>query len=128
MNFTKWAKTRETETREKYQKYLKSIENQPNINIFTDWRNKKVIAEFEHWAIIENDFPYDAIASTNHLLFTKREIPFDWDLLNQEELKELNKIRKEYLNKNYEVVWENLPKGQTVPVHFHLHLLTLIRE
>ena len=83
---------------------------------------------FKYWIIVPNDFPYDAIATTSHLLFTKRKVAFDWSLLTQEEIAELESLRKTYFNEHYDLLWENLPKGQTVPGHFHLHLLTLRRE
>ena len=97
------------------------------INPFKDWRSQTV-KEFEHWVIIPNKYPYDAIATVNHMITPKREVLFDWRLLTQEEEKELNILKETYLNENYDVVWENLPKGQTIPTQFHLHLLVLKRE
>jgi hypothetical protein len=101
------------------------IENPPNPfeNI-----EEMAIKSFNHWVIVPNEFPYDAIATTSHLLFTKRTVPFDWTLLNTDELEELESLRKTYLNEHYDLIWENLPKGQTVPGHFHLHVLILKRE
>lgn len=87
-----------------------------------------IVKEFDHWVIIENAFPYDGIASTSHMIVTKRIVPFDWRLLTPEEEKEIEFLKETYLNEHYEVVWENLPKGQTVPGHFHLHLLVLKRS
>ncbi|MCD8528164.1 MAG: HIT domain-containing protein [Candidatus Pacebacteria bacterium] len=86
------------------------------------------LREFDHWFIVENDFPYDAIATTHHLIFTKRHIPFEWALLNQAERDELEHLKKTVFATEYEVLYENLPKGQTVPTHFHLHLLILKRS
>jgi len=97
------------------------------VKIFTDWQDS-LVKEFKHWVIINNEFPYDAIATTSHMIATKREVAFDWNLLNEEELKEFTGLKNTYLKENYEVVWENLPKGQTQPGHFHLHLLVLKRE
>jgi hypothetical protein len=78
--------------------------------------------------IIENEFPYDAIATTSHMISTKREVRLDWNLLNDDEIKEFEDIKENYLHDNYDVLWENLPKGQSIPGHFHLHLLVLKRE
>ncbi len=97
------------------------------MNPFLDWK-QSVIKEFEHWVIIENEFPYDAIATVHHMIATKREVAFDWRLLTKEEEKEIEFLKETYLNQNYDVVWENLPKGQTIPGYFHLHLLVLKRE
>ena len=101
--------------------------NNIQYNPFTD-QDRKIVNEFNYWIIVENGFPYDAIATTSHILSIKREIPFDWDLLTAEERVELDHLKKTYFKENYDVVYENLPKGQTVPGHFHLHLLVLRRE
>lgn len=97
------------------------------VNIFSNWKDS-LIKEFKHWVIINNEFPYDAIATTSHMISTKRVVPFDWNLLNEEEIKEFNELKNTYIKENYEVLWENLPKGQTQPGHFHLHLLIQKRE
>ncbi len=96
-------------------------------NPFAD-NEKNAIIKFKHWLLIENEFPYDAIATQNHLLFTRRVIPFKWEALSKEERKELESLKSGYLAEHYDAVWENLPKGQTVPGHFHLQVLTLKRE
>lgn len=87
-----------------------------------------LVKEFEHWVIIENKYPYDAIAKVSHLILTKRKVAFDWNLINKEEMEEFSKLRSSYLAENYDLIWENLPRGQTIPGHFHLHLLVLKRE
>lgn len=97
------------------------------VNPFANW-NDSLVKEFQHWVIIKNDFPYDAIATISHMISTKREVAFDWDLLNEEELSEFASLKKGYIKDNYDVLFENLPKGQTFPGHFHLHLLVLKRE
>jgi len=86
-----------------------------------------IIKGFEHWFIIDNDFPYDAIATVNHMLFTKRKVPFQWELLTDEERSEFDEIKRTYIADKYDVVYKNLPKGQTKPGHFHLRLLLLKR-
>ncbi len=112
-------------------KYIASIkarakmENPPNP--FEDIESI-ALKKFKHWVIIPNDFPYDAIATTNHLLFTRRKVAFSWDLLTKDEIDELNHLKKTYIADNYDAIWENLPSGQTVPGHFHLQLLILKRE
>ncbi|MCB9808889.1 hypothetical protein H6776_00630 [Candidatus Nomurabacteria bacterium] len=88
---------------------------------------REVIQEFTHWFIIDNDFPYDAIATVNHMIFTKRKVPFTWELLTDEEREELELLKRTYISDRYDVLYENLPSGQTKPGHFHLHLLVLKR-
>lgn len=94
---------------------------------FINWQDN-LIKEFDHWVIIPNGFPYDAIASTSHMISTKREVAFDWNLLNEQEKAELEHLKETYLKEHYDVLWENLPRGATALHHFHLHLLVLKRE
>ncbi len=96
-------------------------------NHFLNWKDN-LIKEFNHWVIITNEFPYDAVATTSHMIATKREVVFDWKLLNKEEQAEFTEIRDTYLKQEYDAIWENLPKQQTIPGHFHLHLVVLKRE
>ncbi len=95
---------------------------------FLDRLDEIVIKKFKYWVIIPNRFPYDAIAEINHMLFIKRDVKFDWDLLKEEEKEELIFLKKNYLSENYDSILENLPAAQTVPGRFHLHLLKLKRE
>ncbi len=118
---------RSTETMIKYILFNQKIQN-GELKLSFDEQFKKPIKEFNHWIIIKNKFPYDAIAEKNHLLFTKRKVEFDWEKLNEEEKLEYRKIRNGYLSQNYDAIQENLPSGQTVPGHFHLQLLTFKRK
>lgn len=119
---------RSDEMMTKYMEVIKEREEKDiKYNPFTS-NHETLVKEFNHWNIIENEFPYDAIATVSHMIATKREVPFDWRLLTLEEEKEIEYLKETYLNEHYDVVWENLPKGQTIPKHFHLHLLVLKRE
>lgn len=118
-------------TEENMNKYIQITEERrlsnPDFDPFADKENI-VVKEFNYWRIIENDFPYDIIASVSHILITKRKVSFDWGLLIEDELDELEHIKKTYLSEHYDLIWENLPRGKTVPEHFHLNLLVLKRE
>ncbi len=119
---------RTEKTMDKYVKYTQQIAKQKNpINPFDDIE-QRALKKFNHWLIIKNDFPYDAIASKSDLLFTRRKTPFLWNNLTQKEREELEEIKKEYLKKEYNSLTENLPRGQTAPGHFHLQLLKLLPE
>lgn len=119
---------RSDEMMTKYMSDMRELEEKgTRASPFLDWKSR-LIKEFESWVIIENKYPYDAIAITSHLICTKREVAFKWELLTEEERDELERIKKDYLGLHYNVIWENLPKGQTVPGHFHLNLLVLKRE
>ncbi len=96
-------------------------------NPFTNWQ-KFLVKEFKHWVITENEFPYDAVTDVNHMILPKREVAFDWNLLNDDEKSEYIEIKENYLKQNYDSIWESLPNGQTTPGYFHLHLVVLKRE
>lgn len=86
------------------------------------------VTTFKHWYIAENEFPYDAIADINHMILPLRKFTFDWRLMTKEERDELDVLKTGYLNDHYDVVYENLPQGQTILNCFHLHLLKLKRK
>ncbi len=116
---------RSKETMESYMNFLKERSKMTNPPNFLDTLEQNAIKTFKHWIIVENDFPYDAIATTHHLLFTRRNVDFNWDKLSKEELYELSTLKQTYLPDNYDVLWENLPGAQSIKNRFHLHLLTL---
>lgn len=119
---------RTDETMNNYiQEMAKRHETGVDINPFTSWQ-KFLVKEFKNWVIVQNEFPYDRVADVNHMICTKRQVPFEWDLLTDEEKFEYEEIKNTYLKENYDAIWENLPKGQTKPTHFHLHLVVLKRE
>jgi diadenosine tetraphosphate (Ap4A) HIT family hydrolase len=78
--------------------------------------------EFKHWKIIENIYPYDAVASLHDMLITKRHLSKDIELL-EEEIAELYELKETILNETYTFVMEALPKNKSVPGHYHLHLI-----
>jgi hypothetical protein len=118
---------RTEETMERYMKVAEERKLKGEIvNPFLNWRDH-VVKEFNHWVIVTNEFPYDRVAEVSHMIATKREIAFDWHLLNEEEKFEFETIKSTYLAEHYDALWENLPKGSTVSHHFHLHVIVLRR-
>lgn len=110
-------------------KYINFIENRKEVtslSIFDD--DSRSLIQFKYWKIVENEFPYDAIASVNHMLVLKRKEKFDWRLLSEQELLEYRDLQYGYIQEKYDVIYENLPASQTVPGRFHIHLLKLIRD
>lgn len=118
-------------TKETMERYMRVMKERKEKGIksthFIDY-DRILVKEFKYWVIVENEFPYDAVATTSHMISTKREISLDWKMLNKEEKNEFEEIKNTYLVEHYDAIWENLPKGQTVPGHFHLHLIVLKRE
>lgn len=82
---------------------------------------KKPLQEFELWKIVQNDFPYDLIAKTHHMIVPKRHATEKE--LTPEEWSEFSKIKDEYLHPNYEYLMEAAHKMKSVPAHFHWHLI-----
>lgn len=118
---------RTEETMQKYINHIEGLRDGTAKDLISD-PESRAIHVFNHWLIIESDFPYDNIEDKTHILFSRREVFFDWDLLSLEEKEELFSLKKGFLKDHYDVVYENLPSGQTVPGHFHLILLVLKRD
>ena len=82
---------------------------------------KKSIKDFLLWKLTENSFPYDQIAKTHHMLIPIRHV--SEEELSGEELEELKSIKKDFIHIAYDWILEAAPKNQTIPDHFHLHLI-----
>lgn len=78
---------------------------------------------FTYWKIIPNDFPYDKIAQTHHMLVPLRHVTEDD--LTDEEKKELRDLKLSYLNEHYQYALEAMHKNKSIPGHFHIHLIVV---
>lgn len=81
------------------------------------------IKSFQLWKIINNDFPYNLIAKTHHMLVPLRHV--DESGLSEDERKELIDIKNYHVHQFYEFIIESTKKKKSIPAHFHLHLLTI---
>lgn len=81
------------------------------------------IKEFKFWRIVDNLFPHDRIAKTNHIIISKRHTIYEE--LNKLEKKEFEIIKSAYIEKEYEVMLEVTQKKKSIPGHFHIHLMIL---
>lgn len=82
---------------------------------------KEALKTFTHWKIMQNDFPYDMIASEHHMLVPVRHVTENE--LNAAETKELSVIKDTFINPTYDFIIEATPKNKSIPAHFHLHLV-----
>jgi hypothetical protein len=82
---------------------------------------KTSIERFSLWKIVTNDFPYDKVAQTHHMLTPFRHILESQ--LTEAELDELQNIKKGCINTHYDYLLENTWREQSIPNHFHLHLI-----
>jgi len=111
---------RTIENEDKYQAKLKQLDGHQLDNFNFD-PTTKLIYDYKYWALIENDFPYDLIATADHLLVPKRIFSKAINM-NNEEYQELVMIKEE-LSAKYDSVLENLGTNVTIKNHFHLHFL-----
>jgi len=82
------------------------------------------LREFEHWKIIPNDYPYDRVADVHHMLVSLRHVPEGE--LSAEEMRELREIKLEaHLSDDYDCIIEAAEGRQSIPAHFHLHLVKI---
>jgi hypothetical protein len=81
---------------------------------------------FTHWKIIKNEFPYDRIASTHDMITPLAHITLDQ--VPPEAWYELQTIKKEVIAKQYDSVIEQMPATQSIPEHFHQHLIVIKDE
>ena len=80
-----------------------------------------VVEEWKYWRLIRNDYPYDLVAEKHDLLVLKEHS----DIITRNAWIELNESKYifEFAPYEYHCVIENLPVRQSVPGHYHLHLL-----
>lgn len=83
----------------------------------------KTIKEFAGWRIIENEYPYDRIADSHHLITTKRHAKEA--TLTPHEKMEYERDVKPYLHRHYDLIFENTVRTKSIPGHHHLHMITL---
>lgn len=113
-------RTKETETR-----YIESIKNGLNDEgcFFCDPKRQRLVKKFTNFVMIENDFPYDEVAETCHILFPIRHIKNNE--LTEVEYQELCEIKNTYMkDQKYDYLLEGVSK-LSIPGHVHYHALTL---
>ena len=82
-----------------------------------------VLKEFRYWKILTAKFPWDGIAETHHLIIPKRHVAYVE--LTEDEKKEYDLIKSEYIEKEYELIAEGTINKKTIPAHLHIHLIIL---
>lgn len=80
------------------------------------------VKDYRYWKIIDNEFPYDEVATVSHMLVPKKHVKED--KLNLEEFNELEKIKPK-IHEAYDLIIENTHKLKSIPEHYHLHLLEM---
>lgn len=83
------------------------------------------IKAWRYWKLLDNEYPYDRIADTHHIIALKRHAREDE--LTPEEIREWREVRG-YLHQHYDMLFENTVKKKSIPGHHHLHAITLRTE
>ena len=79
------------------------------------------VKEYMHWRLIDNDFPYDVLASRHCILTPRRKFQEDWEMVESERA-ELFEIKKE-LGNDFDTIMENFGHQRTFSMHYHLHFI-----
>lgn len=87
---------------------------------FKNSAKSAIIAEWTHWYLMFNEFPYDQFYQKHDLLFPKRHV--EKGELTMNEMKEYNRIISNY-SADYHQKMENLGDRISQPGHYHIHLL-----
>ena len=88
-----------------------------------NFADETVVAEYTHWLIIKNRFPYDTMVRVNDMLVSKRAVS-TFRELSEVELAEYQVILDELSDSGpYDARIENFPKVQSVSKHVHVHLV-----
>jgi hypothetical protein len=85
--------------------------------------SKEAVQAFKHWKIVKNDFPYDLVAETHDMIVPLRHV--DTAGISGEEWGELQTIKQDYINPRYQFTMEATNWNQSIPSHFHLHLILI---
>jgi len=117
MEIKKVKTLRTLESHAEYERYMKTPKF-PKCYICS----AKPIKTYKLWRVIENEFPYNEIATKNDMIVPIRHTTENG--LTEEELREFTKI-KEDINDKYDMILENTHKQKSIPGHFHLHLLQI---
>lgn len=106
---------RKPESEERYQKEKKLIAECP-------FCVGESLHEWEYWKLMPNKYPYDAVAEKHDLLVLNSHEKN----ARKDELEELESIKKMKFIADYHCLIENFPIRQSVPGHFHVHLIRYI--
>ncbi len=113
---------RTKETQIAYEEF-KNSDSAAAKNGYFDFTNEEIVAEYTHWYIIRNRFPYDTMVRVNDMLVSKRPVG-SFGELNEDEHEEYhNIIAKIGEAGTYDARIENFPKVQSVQTHIHVHLV-----
>lgn len=110
---------RTPETEEKYSRFRE----EGGLNDGCNLCKAPALETFTHWKVINNNFPYDKIASKHEMI-----IPIAHATLEEvgpEAWMELQEIKNGPISHKFDYLIESTTRKRTIPEHFHLHLVQL---
>lgn len=87
---------------------------------------EKVIKEYTHFRIIENQYPYDLICSVHHILAPKRHVPHRYYFTEEERDEYFLILHQLEKSETYDAIIQNFMHRKSVPEHEHVHLVRYI--
>ena len=78
------------------------------------------------WRIITNEYPYDKIAEASWMLVSGRHVS-SWEALTEDERSEYYEFRKVAGGYGINIFMWSTSVTQSIPMHYHEHLLSLYR-
>lgn len=115
-------------TQETWEAYKKAPRRNDDACFLCDLDGVTIIKEFTHWMIVENQYPYDAVADHHHMLIPREHVQNESQLSTRSKL-ELNIIKRNLeLSEEYDCTISNFPIGQSHPTHLHFHLIRWLRR
>lgn len=110
-------------TRQTWERYQNTPKHKEGYCFMCQLADVVIIKQFEHWYIIENQYPYDTVAEIHHLLVPRDHIAKAERLTPQcteEAATIMEAIEAEGF---YDCFISNFPVGQSQKQHFHIHLV-----
>ncbi len=80
------------------------------------------IKAYRHWKVIENQYPYDEIATMHDMVVLLRHD--SEENLTRAEVREYKKVKAD-LHGSYDMILENTRAQKSIPGHHHLHVLRI---
>lgn len=106
-----------------YNEFKELHSSNPELLSSFNFAHEIPVREFTHWLIIENRFPYDRMARTNHILVAKRLFAHLHEATSEEHT-EYKKILQQLAEEGlYDALIENFPKVKSVKKNAHVHLV-----
>lgn len=81
------------------------------------------IKTFKFWKVINNEFPYDVIAKTHHMIVPLRHTAEAG--ITQEEWYEWGSLKHGEIDRDYDSLIEETDNAKSIPDHFHIHLIVI---